>query len=101
MTGSSDIDTMIIAGARIYFPKNNTLPTPSPDMLTFVVIRDAQTTADYLLLTHQHGRWSLVSPHFFSDVADAITEVTRLAQRLPAEALPNLQISDQSVTPSY
>lgn len=39
---------MIISGARIYFPPDNQLPKASDDMLTFAVVRDADTIPDYL-----------------------------------------------------
>lgn len=42
------MDDMIIPGARIYFPSDNLLPKASDDMLTFAVIRDADTIPDYL-----------------------------------------------------
>lgn len=64
MTGSSNMDNIIIAGARIYFPPDNRLPNASGDMLTFAVVRDPDTIPDYLLFVHKDGQWELASPRF-------------------------------------
>ena len=79
MTGSSNIDNIIIAGARIYFPPDNRLPDASGDMLTFAVVRDPDTIPDYLLLVHKDGRWELASPRFFKEAAHAIPIATKIA----------------------
>lgn len=79
MTGSSNMDNIIIAGARIYFPPDNRLPNASGDMLTFAVVRDADTIPDYLLFIHKGGKWELASPRFFKEAAFAITAATKIA----------------------
>lgn len=79
MTGSSNIDNIIIAGARIYFPQDNKLPNASGDMLTFAVVRDPDTIPDYLLFIHKDERWELASPRFFKEAAFAITAATKIA----------------------
>lgn len=73
------MDNMIIAGARIYFPPDNQLPKASDDMLTFAVVRDADTIPDYLLFIHKGGNWELASPRFFNEAAYAITAATKIA----------------------
>ncbi|WNS38334.1 hypothetical protein MX657_01835 [Enterobacter chuandaensis] len=84
MTGSSDIDNIIISGARIYFPPDNRLPKASSDMLTFAVVRDPDTIPDYLLFVHKEGQWELASPRFFTEAAHAISTATKIASsRLP------------------
>lgn len=79
MTGSSDIDNIIISGARIYFPPDNRLPKASSDMLTFAVVRDPDTIPDYLLFVHKDGQWELASPRFFKEAAHAISTATKIA----------------------
>lgn len=79
MTGSSNMDNIIIAGARIYFPPDNRLPNASGDMLTFAVVRDPDTIPDYLLFVHKDGQWELASPRFFKEAAHAISAATKIA----------------------
>ncbi|MGA4534411.1 hypothetical protein ACK6V0_04070 [Citrobacter braakii] len=66
------MDNIIISGARIYFPPDNQLPSPSSDMLTFAVVRDADTIKEYLLLIHRNGRWELASSAFYKNVAKRV-----------------------------
>lgn len=73
------MDNMIISGARIYFPPDNQLPKASDDMLTFAVVRDADTIPDYVLFIHKSGKWELASPRFFKEAALAITAATKIA----------------------
>ncbi|WP_152967241.1 hypothetical protein [Enterobacter cloacae] len=87
MTGSSSMDNIIIAGARIYFPPDNRLPNASGDMLTFAVVRDPDTFQDYLLFVHKDGQWELASPRLFKEAAYAISTATKIASsRFPSVA---------------
>lgn len=76
------MDNIIISGARIYFPPDNQLPSPSSDMLTFAVVRDADTIKEYLLLIHRNGRWELASSTFYKEPAHAITAATKIVRNV-------------------
>ncbi|EPJ9674440.1 TPA: hypothetical protein I8190_003151 [Citrobacter freundii] len=89
MTGSTNIDNIIISGVRIYFPPDNKLPSPSSDMLTFAVVRDDDMIKDYLLLVHRGGRWELASSSFYKEPAHAITAATKIIHNPARGLLPS------------
>ena len=76
------MDNIIISGARIYFPPDNQLPSPSSDMLTFAVVRDSDTIKEYLLLIHRNGRWELASSAFYKEPGHAIAAATKIVRNV-------------------
>lgn len=78
MTGSTNIDNIIISGVRIYFPPDSRLPDLSSDMLTFAVMRDADV---YFLLIRKSTGWELASSQIFKETVHAISTAITISRK--------------------
>lgn len=76
------IASIVVSGVRIYLPPDNQLPSPSPDMLTFAVVRDPGLISDYLLMAHIKGRWELATPNFYKETGQAILAAVKIGEKL-------------------
>ncbi|MCU8823213.1 hypothetical protein [Klebsiella quasipneumoniae] len=76
------IANIIVSGVRIYLPSDNQLPSPSPDMLTFAVVRDPGLISDYLLMALKNGRWELATPNFYKETDQAIMAAVKIGEKV-------------------
>lgn len=76
------IASIIVSGVRIYLPSDNQLPSPSPDVLTFAVVRDPGLISDYLLMAHKNGRWELATPNFYKETDQAILAAVKIGEKI-------------------
>jgi hypothetical protein len=79
MIGFTDMDNMIIAGIRIYFPKDNVLPCPSNEIRTFAVVHF--NLPGHVLLEFRNNEWSPVTAKIFDDIGHAISAAVKVGKR--------------------
>ncbi len=77
-----EIANVIVSGVRIYLPPDNKLPSPSPDIMTFAIVRDPGLISDYLLMVHKNGHWELASPNFYKETDQAILAAVKIGEKV-------------------